>query len=132
MDSTELMRAGREILAAALHQRIGAGKISRGMMMKGDRGLDEALQECFFQSLRFAPNVLPNFVGIIELARIEEANASMIAVHVHGHGLEYYPCGPQWRRHAASGFAELLGLCFIAPALGLAIDDGVTLTGRIF
>ncbi len=63
--------------------------------MKGDRSLDEPLKKLFFQSLGFAPNVLPNFVGIVELAGVEEANASKIGLMVHGHGLEYYRCGPR-------------------------------------
>ncbi len=92
-DSTELRRAGGEILATSPHQRISTREIPLRMMMKGDRSLNESLQKLFFQSLGFAPNVFPHFVGIIELARVEEANASMIAVVVHE--LEYYRCGPR-------------------------------------
>ena len=93
-DSTKLSRADGKILAASLHQRISSCAIAGGMMMKGDRSLNESLEKSFFQALRFAPNVLPDFVGVIKVARIEEANASKIAVVVQGHGLEYYRCGP--------------------------------------
>jgi len=53
--------------------------------MKCNRGLDEALQESFFQTFGFAPYVFPDFMGIVEFAGVEEADSAVIAVGVHDH-----------------------------------------------
>jgi len=162
------------------------------MMMKCDGRLDEALQELFFHTFGFAPYVFPDFMGVIEFARVEQADSAVIAVGVHDFentmGVE--PVAAQkdifdrvdlgsengWWRSAGSflsplrglftcslatthglrrglqSFAALrlngsellpvgvvwsfvriaLGLGFVTPVLGLAIDDCVALAGGAF
>ncbi len=85
-DSAKTRGACRQILVSTLHQRAGAHDIASGMMMKCDGSLDQSLQKSFFQAVRFPPDVFPNFMGVVELARIEMANPPMIGVGVQGHG----------------------------------------------
>jgi hypothetical protein len=53
------------------------------MMMKCDGRLDEALQELFFHTFGLAPYVFPDFMGVIEFARVEQADSAVIAIGVH-------------------------------------------------
>ena len=52
--------------------------------MKRDRGLDQSLQKSLLDPFRFPPHVFPNLMRVIELARIEEPNAPVITIRVHG------------------------------------------------
>ena len=83
MNSAKLLRACGEIFSTSLHQRASTYQISGRMMMQRDCSLNEPLQKSFFYTIRFAPYVFPDFMSVIELARIEEANPEVIAVGVH-------------------------------------------------
>src|SRR5579864_2691526 len=76
-DSSILVRTCRQIFPSPFHQRESARDVAGRMMVKRDRGLDEALQKSLFQALGFAPYVFPNFMGVIEFARIEEVNSAV-------------------------------------------------------
>jgi hypothetical protein len=84
-NSPKLRRTPCQILARALHQRASPRDISRGMVMKCDRRLNQPLQKSFLHPFRLAPHVFPNLMGVIELARIEEPNPALITVGVHCH-----------------------------------------------
>jgi len=84
MDSAEISRVVIEVLAGAGEQRARSNKISRGMMVQGDGNLDQALEEFLFRALRFAPDVFPHFVSVVEMALVEEMDAAMKSVGVHG------------------------------------------------
>jgi len=53
------------------------------MMMKRYGRLDQPLQKSLFKPFRFPPNVFPNLMRVIELARIEEQNPALITFNVH-------------------------------------------------
>src|ERR1035437_335186 len=82
-DTPKLPRTRRQILARSLHQRAGPRDIPCRMMMKRDRRLDQPLQKSLLHPFRFPPDVFPNLMRVIELARIEEPNPPVIAVSVH-------------------------------------------------
>src|SRR5215475_5374333 len=61
------------------------------MVMKGNRDLDQSLKELAFWFRRSPPDVLKNLVGFEELSGIEEIDAAVQRLRMHGdsvaHGL---------------------------------------------
>ena len=53
------------------------------MMVQSDCGLNQPLQKSLLGAGRFTPNVLPDFVGVIEFRGIKQMNAALVSVRVH-------------------------------------------------
>ncbi len=52
-------------------------------MVQADRGLDHRLQEVFFLTPQFTPNVFQSFMGIKEAASVKEFDAVLEFGDVH-------------------------------------------------
>ena len=103
VNTAGFFRAGCKVFVGARQERAGARNVSPGMMMQGDRRLNESLQESFFHAMGFTPHVFPNFMGIVELAPVEQPNSAVISVAIQGSG----GCRLHSRRYS---FPEL-GIC---------------------
>lgn len=53
------------------------------MVMQRDRGLNQPLQKLLLRPVRLPPDVLPNFVGIVEVLRVEEFYPTCVTLGFH-------------------------------------------------
>jgi hypothetical protein len=51
--------------------------------MQANRDLNQPLQELLFRCWSRAPNVFPDFVGVIEICQIEEVQTSVKPLRIH-------------------------------------------------
>ena len=83
VDTAKIVGIRRQIARTPRQQRFCAYAITRGMVMQPDRYLNQALQEFLLCGRSRAPNVLPDFVRVIEIRQIEEFQASVKSLRVH-------------------------------------------------
>lgn len=51
--------------------------------MKSDCNLDKSLEKQFLRAVGFPPYVFPDFVGVVEISGIEQANPVLKSVRIH-------------------------------------------------
>jgi hypothetical protein len=67
----------REVAKATLQQRPATNEVSRRMMVKGNRDLDQTLEKFAFWRVSLPPDILQRLVGFKELGGVEEPDALM-------------------------------------------------------
>src|SRR5450755_3815922 len=126
------------------------------MMMQSHRRLNQSLQKSFLDAVRFAPDVFPDLMRVVEFARIEVANAQLILLVAQGgHGFdstsrwhsdfagERLFCGGPWsscaRRTAGGGCPHIVHLTSMGAAVrffAVVVSDlqlfGMSFGTRVF
>ena len=83
VESTVPLGVGAEIATGAFEHRTASDEISLGVVVQGNRDLDQPLEKLAFGLRRGAPDILQNFVRLKELAIVEEMNAMLKSVRLH-------------------------------------------------
>jgi hypothetical protein len=78
LQAAEFRRIASEIAQCTRQQRTSAYRVLFRMMMKGDRRLNQGLEEFSFRLRRVSPSVFEDFVTFEKFRPIEERNSSRV------------------------------------------------------
>jgi hypothetical protein len=79
----ELFGIARKVAQSAFEQGTGAGRISPGIVVKSDGGLNEALQKLFLGSGCVPPGVFEQFVTFEECGLVKQGDSAEILSGIH-------------------------------------------------